>query len=230
LVTQVSLNQDIITDFPTDPGVHREATSWPTLQFRLASESALPQFERRVFKVGVWGHIGETGFDFRASGPPPLNLPPEDDARFLTWSFGADFHLPIGTHWGVQGEVFTGANLSPFLVGIGQGVCPCVREPIRSTGGWFEIWRYWTPQLHSHFGYGVDDPLNRDSLFGRSYNQFFFGNLVFEVSKRLQVGMEISYWKTFFQDRREGLVPPSELGPRTPGEAVVIDWMFKYSF
>jgi hypothetical protein len=180
--------------------------------------------------LGFSGHIGETGFDFLTAGPPPLSLPPRDDARFKTWSFNVDLNMPIGQRTGFQGEFFTGANLSSFLGGIGQGVCPCLRVPIRATGGWGEIWYDWTSSLHSHVGFGVDDPNNKDSLIGRSYNQFIFANLVVDVADNLTTGIEVTYWKTLYHDRRSGLVPPDQLSPSEPGESMVVDWMVKYSF
>lgn len=222
-----SLNQDIVTDFPTDPGVRREASNWPVVQGRLAltSTGAADPAE-----VGISAHFGETGFDFQTPGPPPLGLPPEDDARFKTWSFNVDLRIPIGKRWGVQGEFFTGANLSPFLGGIGQGVCPCLRVPIRATGGWFEVWHDWTPCLHSHVGFALDDPRDNDSLFGRNYNQVIFANLILDVSDNLTTGLEVTSRKTLYRETRVGLIPPDQLTPSAPGEAVTIDWMVRYQF
>ena len=77
LTLQASLNQDIVADFPADTGVRRESASWPVLEGR----TAIGLFPDQSTELGISGHIGETGFDFVNSGPPPLNLPPEDDAR-----------------------------------------------------------------------------------------------------------------------------------------------------
>ncbi|OHB80322.1 MAG: hypothetical protein A2W31_05440 [Planctomycetes bacterium RBG_16_64_10] len=230
LTAQVSLNQDIVTDFPTIAGIDREPTAWPVLEGRLAttcgdrSEGGLP------VTAGISGHIGETGFDFRLPGPPPLALPPADDMRFRSWSFNVDFYAPLTKRLGVQGEYFIGANLSPFLGGIGQGVCPCLRVPIRGTGGWTEIWYDWSPRLHSHMGYSVDDPVNADSLLGRRYNQYFFANLMFDITAKLTTGFEVSVWKTLYHEERVGQIPDNQLEPADAGESVVFDWMFKYAF
>ena len=163
LILQGALSQDIVTDFPTEPGVRREASGWPVLQGRIAFEWQPERTEGKPFTFGVSGHIGESGFDFTAPGPPPLSLPPEDDARFITWSFNVDFRVPFSNRTGLRGEFFTGANLSAFLGGIGQGVCGCVRKPIHSTGGWLELWHDWNARWHSHVGFGIDDPRNRDT-------------------------------------------------------------------
>jgi hypothetical protein len=227
---QGALSQDIVTDFPMDPGVRREPSDWPVVQARAAMTFGPRGEDQHPVVFGCSGHIGETGFDFLTVGPPPLNLPPQDDARFRTWSLNADIHVPIGDRFGFQGEFFTGANLSAFLGGIGQGVCPCLRIPIRSTGGWAEVWYDWTPHLHSHVGFGVDDPNDDDALLGRAYNQFIFSNLVFDMSDELTTGIEVTYWKTLYHEERVGQIPPDQLSPSEPGEAIVIEWMVKYAF
>lgn len=227
---QASINQDIVTDFPADPGVRREAAGWPVVEGRVACQWNPPGAGQDAIEVGVSGHVGETGFDFLTPGPVPLSLPVEDDARFLTWSANADVRIPFNRYLGFQGEFFTGSNLSAFLGGIGQGVCPCVRIPIRSTGGWAEVWINWNSRLHSHGGFGIDDPLDRDFLFGRSYNQVIFGNLMCDVTDQLTIGFEVSLWKTLFRETRAGMVPADQLNPTAPGEAVVVDFMLKYGF
>jgi len=230
ITLQGSLNQDIIPDFPEEPDVRRESAAWPVAQGRVAFSRRRHDCEQLVTTIGISGHIGQTGFDFLAPGPPPQNLPPEDDTRFLTWSFNIDARLPITDRFGVQGEFFTGANLSSFLGGIGQGVCSCQRVPIRSIGGWVDVWYDWTPWLHSHAGFGLDDPRNQDLLFGRTYNQFIFANILFEITRTLSTGFEVSHWKTLYQDTRKGQISDALLQPSAPGKSVTIDWMVKYEF
>ncbi len=227
---QVSLNHDIVPDFSTSATVDRESSSWPVIESRFGwklgprGENCLP------IEVGLSGHIGRTEFDFRGLGPPPQSLPPEDDAQYRTWSLNVDVKAPITERWGVQGEFFTGANLSPFLGGIGQGVCGCIRAPIRGTGGWAELWYDWNDQWHSHVGFGIDDPNNRDMQTGRTYNSLVFVNLMYDITKKFTTGFEVSYWKTSYMDSRVGQVPPEQLGPTDQANSVVFDWMFKYGF
>lgn len=229
LLLQGSLNQDIVADFPNDPGVVREPVDWPVLQARVALATGARD-DPFAATVGFSGHLGETGFHFETAGPPPLNLPPQNDVRFPTWSLNLDARLPLTERCGVQGELFTGANLSAFVGGIGQGVCPCLRVPIRSRGGWCDVWYDWTPRLHSHVGFGLDDPIDRDSLIGRTYNHFLFANLSYDVTDRLLTGLEVAWWKTLYHDTRGGQIPNDQLMPREPGEAFVVDWTVKYGF
>ena len=230
LTLQGSLNQDIVTDFPTDAGVRRESSNWPVIQARM--EFALDEIPltQQPFTIGLSGHVGETGFDFLTPGPPPLLLPPVDDARFTSWSVNVDVRVPLSEKSGVQGEFFSGANLSTFLGGIGQGVCPCLRVPIRSSGGWAELWHDWTEDLHSHIGLGIDNPRDKDSLLGRTLNQFLFANVIVDLSQSCSTGLEVSYWRTDYRDTRAGRIPPEDLTPSTAGKSVTIDWMVRYGF
>jgi hypothetical protein len=127
--------------------------------------------------------------------------------------------MPITDRFGVQAECFTGENLGAFLGGIGQGIDPTTFNGIRSTGGWFEVWYDWLPCLHSHVGYSVDDPNDHDLATAgeRSYNQFFFGNISYDVTKNFLVGIEASSWKTNYVDR-------------LAGDAVRCEFVAKYGF
>lgn len=227
LTAQISLNQDVISDFASTAGVVREPTDWPVLQGRLAWTLGYRGKNCHPVELGVSAHIGEQGFDFTSAVPAdqnPNNLPPQDDVRIETWSFNVDFKLPITDRLDVKGEYFTGRNLGTFLGGIGQGVCPCVRRGIRSRGGWFDVGYKWTPRLHSHFGYGLDDPIDTDMFFGRSYNQFFFGNVTYDLTKQFNVGVEVSSWKTLYIEKRAGKSTPR------PGDAVRFEFVARYGF
>ncbi|MEN6557873.1 MAG: hypothetical protein ABFC54_06810, partial [Thermoguttaceae bacterium] len=112
-----------------------------------------------------------------------------------------------------------GENLGTFLGGIGQGVDPIGLNPIRDAGGWFEVWYDWTPTLHSHVGYSVDDPNDHDIHYyaGKTYNQFYYGNMIFDVTKNFQVGLEVSSWRTLYRDQ-------------LPGDSVRTEFVAKYGF
>jgi len=137
----------------------------------------------------------------------------------------ADFRIPIGPRFGVQGELFTGENLGAFLGGAVQGIdagtpaLPGTRRSIRSTGGWFDVWYDWTPTLHSHAGYSIDDPFDEDVTSGRVYNAFIFGNLYYDLTSKFIVGVEVTSWKTLW------------VGPNAgPADSVHCDFVAKYNF
>jgi hypothetical protein len=196
LTLQGSLNSNIISDFTSDPLIVGSHTGWPVIEGRAAvtlgqrtGPDALP------ITFGVSGHIGEQSFDFPAPLPNPVF-----GATIPTWSINADLRMPITKRFGFQGEFFHGSNLGAYMGGILQGVDPFRREGIRSTGGWGDLWYDWRSDLHSHVGYSIDDPLNSDVTMvnGRIYNDFWFANLVYDITKTFNTGLEVSYWKTHF--------------------------------
>jgi hypothetical protein len=211
LTMQGSINANVITDSSsaTPPAFTGDHSSWPVVEGRAAitlgprGKGCLPM------TFGVSSHVGEQ--DFRFAGPVI------DHAR--TWSLNADFKVPLNECWGFQGEVYTGENLGSFLGGIGQGYNYLLRRSIYDQGGWLEVYHYWTPRLHSHVGYTVDDPLDSDvsGATGRIYNQAIFGNFIYDVTKQFQLGFEVSSWKTLFVGQ-------------APGESIRSEFMVKYGF
>lgn len=214
LVTlQTSLNMGIPLDFARDPTVVDDSSGWPVLQGRVAwklgrrrGPDALP------IEIGVSGHIGEEVYDFLPPNPNPI-----DDVARRTWSFNAEADIPITKRFGLRAEYFTGENLAAYMGGILQGVDPVTRRTIRSTGGWFDVRYDWTPRWHSYAGYSLDDPFNRDVNVGRTYNQFCFANLLFDATKNLMLGMDVSAWKTNWVGKR-------------PGNSVRFDFQVRYTF
>ncbi|MDZ7617440.1 MAG: hypothetical protein U1E05_10570 [Patescibacteria group bacterium] len=220
LTTQFALTQNIVTDFATTPGVKREPGGWPIIQGRVATTLGDRKGGRPV-EFGLSGHIGETGFDFLGSGPPPA----QDDQRFRTWSANVDMRVPLTDRLSVKGELFMGENLSAFVGGIGQGICPGYRSTVRSRGGWFDVTYKLTSRWRVVTGYGLDDPIDSDIQYGRTYNQFIFANTSYDITKSLVTGFEIASWRTLYQDVRA-----TPTGPTAPGESIVYQWMFKYNF
>jgi len=221
---QGSVNQNIISDLTGTAGVRPEATGWPVIEGRLGFTYGPRGKGCHPAEFGFSGHIGEQGFDFTTAGPSPFVLPPRDDVRVRTWSFNVDVRIPVTERWGLQGEYFTGENLSTFLGGVIQGVSPYTRRPIRACGGWGEVWYDLTPRLHSHAGFGIDDPFDVDIVEGRSYNHFIFANVSFDVISTFNVGVEVTSWKTLYRDVRPGHTDPE------PGESVQFEFTGKYNF
>ena len=138
--------------------------------------------------------------------------------------------LPITDRLRLQGEFFTGENLSNILGGIVQGVCPCLRVPIGSTGGWAEIAYDWTPCLTTNLGFGIDDPDNSDSLIGRTNNRFIYTNFFYQLTKNWRTGFEVSVWRTDYHNRTNEPDYTPIPGPDEPGRAVLLDWTMQYRF
>jgi hypothetical protein len=205
---QGAICQNVITD--ANSTSKPESVNWPIVEARLGFTLGDLCPGGQPVTCGFSGHIGEQGFDFT---PGPNN------DRIRTWSINGDLRVPITERFGFQGEFFTGDNLGTFLGGVGQGVNLVTQAGIRATGGWVEAWYDWTPRLHSHTGYGIDDPLDSGitAAAGRTYNQFLFGNLFFDVTKKLILGFEVTSWKTQYK-------------AQLPGDAVTFEFSGQYGF
>jgi len=190
LTLQLSANQNILSDFATTAGVEREATGWPLMEGRVAWTVERPDCLGGPTTLGMSGHIGEQQFDFT----PDVLL--DEDVKVKTWSGNVDLYAPITKCTGFQGECFYGSNLGTFLGGIGQGVSTVTHQGIRSRGGWVDLWHDWSKCWHSHVGFGVDDPLDRDVVTGRSYNEVYFANVTHDITDFLVVGFEVTADKT----------------------------------
>jgi len=201
---------DNTTVNPVPGTITGEPTPWPIIEGRVAWTIGERGPGCQPIVVGVSGHIGEQEFDTTAAGR---------DHRVRTWSGNIDVRVPLTEHLGVQGECQVGENLGTFLGGTGQGVDPVGLNTIRDAGGWFEIWYDWTPCLHSHVGYSVDQPDANDVhlVGGRTYNQFYFGNLIYNFTPSFLIGLEVSSWKTLYNGQ-------------LPGDSVRTEFVAKYGF
>ncbi len=98
---------------------------------------------------------------------------------------------------GAKAEVFVGQTLGEYNAGVLQNFNSLSFIPIRTRGGYTEIYYYLHPQLHLHCGYGIDDPVNDDLSPGQiACNQTFFNTLMYDFSKTVQIGFEVDYRKT----------------------------------
>jgi hypothetical protein len=195
VTAQFALSEPIPTNyenFSIKEGL-TESNGWPNLEGRLAigfgplTRRGVATF--RPTELGVSGLVGQ----LRRTGD--VNIP---NSVADVWAVGADARVAITEKLGVKGELYHGQTVGTYLGGIIQNFNGN-RQGIRSTGAWAEIYYYWTPRLHSHFGYGVDDPLDSDLTAGLARrNQFYFGNIICDVTKSIDVGFEVSRWETAY--------------------------------
>ncbi|MEI8372026.1 MAG: hypothetical protein WCJ35_04230 [Planctomycetota bacterium] len=215
LVTlQSALAANSVTDFVTDTTVSADPGPYPDVQCRAGwtvGERTGP--EAHPIVVGVSGHIGEQDFDFRSLSTPDLGL------RIKTWSLDGDILIPFSQNFGFQGEFFTGSNLSNYMGGIMQGVDRVTHRGIHSTGGWFDIYCNWRPDLHTHSGFAIDDPCDTDLVAAgsRTRNQTIFSNVIYDATSALQFGFEVDVWQTGYLNMQAG-------------RAVRLEFATKYKF
>jgi hypothetical protein len=226
VTTQGSLNVDIIGDIAptTAPATFvGDHSGWPLIEGRIATALGPRGPGCHPIEIGTSAHIGETIFDFGPTFAPAVAGKKGVPRR--TWSLNGDIRVPITSRFGVQGEVWMGENLATFFGGIGQGVDVVgagallpTGDAIFSRGGWVDVWYDWTDRLHSHAGYGIDDPIDADITSGRTYNAFLFANLSYDVTSKFLVGFEFTSWRTLWK------------GPLADAPDQHFDFVAKYGF
>jgi hypothetical protein len=192
---QGSLNANVVTDYVSEAGVSADVGPYPDIQSRAAitlGERKGPDAHPIV--LGVSGHFGEEDFDFRTDVPPAL------DIERNTWSFNIDATVPFTKELGMQGEFFTGENLSNYMGGILQGVDRVTHRGIRATGGFFDVYYKWRPDITNHVGFAMDNPLDQDLKMAsaRTSNGMIFTNVLYDATKNLQLGFEVDVWRTTY--------------------------------
>jgi len=150
--------------------------------------------KQRAVEMGVSGVVGQirsTRVDLGIPGP--LRVVQD------IWALGSDLQLALTDRFGVFGEFFVGQTLADYNAGILQNFNSDDYRPIRTIGGYGEVYYYFTPKLHMHCGYGIDDPYNEDLAAGQaSSNQTIYNTLLYDLSRAVQFGFEVDYRKTTF--------------------------------
>ena len=113
----------------------------------------------------------------------------------------------FGQRFAVQGELYRGRALAPYLASIFQTVT-VDRTPVRSEGGWGEFAWWWSPTAHSHFGYGRDRAWSSSGAQpGVRSNETAFANLFWDPSPMTTLGLEATWRRTEYEGEidNEGL-------------------------
>ena len=180
------------------PGVslgneYGEDSGFPTTQARIGIR--LPGFGPKPISFGVSGHYGQEQFDVW-------------NKDISTYSVNLDAKVPVRLdqkigdcplNFELSGELFYGKNLNSYFGGISQGVNPNTHDAITSNGGWGQVAFLGVKNWRFVVGGGVDNPYSRQvPAGGRLQNKFVFANAVHNLTRRLQVGVEYSYYKTLY--------------------------------
>lgn len=183
-----------------------EDNGWPNVESRIALslgplQGAGPTAVRPI-EFGLSSVVGQ----IRTTPVAPAPQVVAD-----VWGVGSDVRCRLSEMFGFGAEFYSGQGLGTYNGAILQTVDTDTFESIRSTGGWCDFYVYLTPRIHNHWGYGIDDPLDRDvsadpADLGRIRNETYFTNLLFDVNPTLRLGMEFSYRETTYV----GAVPDNE--------------------
>jgi hypothetical protein len=168
-----------------------EDNGWPSLEGRIAySVGELTQVgleQKRAVEIGA----SVVGSQFRTAIPFTPNIVAN------SFGLGTDFRWRINDRWGVQGEAFVGQGLGFLNAGVLQSTNSTTFQAVRTRGAWGEAYYYITPCLHTHWGAGIDDPIDRDLAGSQiSLNETGFANLIWDITKQLRVGFEFTWRKT----------------------------------
>lgn len=176
-----------------------EDNGWPNVEGRLSlGMGPLVDFglqKIRPIEFGLSGIVGQLRRTSLQTGRQEVDV----------WGAGGDFRAALGERFGFKGEVFVGQALGEYSGGIFQTLGRNSRVPVRSVGGWAEVYYYLVPKmLHTHVGYGIDDPLDRDLGPAQIVrNDAIFANLICDVNKQIRVGCEATYRTTAFARLRD---------------------------
>jgi hypothetical protein len=167
-----------------------EDNGWPNVEMRaalaLGPEKQVDLVRLRPFEIGISSFVGQLR---TVSGA----------TRVVADAFGiaGDFRWRMNDWFGIAGEVYTGQAMGTYGAGVFQNVNAVTFEPVHATGGWAEFYIYWTPCLHTHTGYGVDDPLDSDLAPPQiANNSTVFSNIIWDISKSFRVAFELTARKT----------------------------------
>ncbi|WP_425397452.1 hypothetical protein [Aeoliella sp.] len=191
---QAALSEPVPTTIDPTFGLS-EDNGWPNVEGRIALALGTPSAAAvRPFEVGFSGIVGQ----MRTT---PATADPQVVAD--VWGVGTDIRWRINDTFGFAGEFYSGQGLGTYNAAILQNVNRTTFESIRSTGGFFEGYVYLTPCVHSHMGYGIDDPQDNDVStdpvdLGRLRNETYFANLLWDVNKTLRVGFEVTWRETIY--------------------------------
>jgi hypothetical protein len=175
-----------------------EDNGWPNIEGRIefgfGPQSEIRGSQIRSLEVGVSGVVGQFRTTRTLLGDPN-DLPPR--AVMDTWGIGSDVQWWVGDCCGARGEFYYGQALGEYNGGILQSFNPNTFGEIRSAGGFGEVFCYLTDAFHVHLGYGID--ASRDGDLAPTQirrNQTYFVNFVWDLSRAVQLGLEVDYRET----------------------------------
>ena len=169
-------------------------------------DAALPFLQARVglakaeFKAGAWAHWGT---EETAS---PVGASMGGETRFTSVAVGLDASISPADKLTIEGEVWTGRNLTDIRGGIGQGVNRTTGEEIASTGGWGQVVIKPNDQWKLYAGATVEVPDEKAVPGGgRTRNQAVYAVGRYRPWKKFQVAVEYLHWTTEYKGLDDGI-------------------------
>lgn len=199
---QLAINDPVPTGVITENPISAIITGTPAL--RINEDNGWPSLEGRV----AWsaGELKQEGLEARREMELGLSVvggqlrsailgAPNVVAN--TFGMGLDYRWRVTENFGILGEAFFGEGLGFLNAGVLQSTNATTFDSVRTRGAWGEVYYYLTPCLHTHWGAGFDDPIDRDLATAQiAQNRTFFANLIWDVTRQFRVGFEFTWRKT----------------------------------
>lgn len=186
-------NQDLDGDGFRDG----ESALSPTLQARVAY-SRRSHVSGESWTLGLYGHLAHQQVNrFFIAGR----------SHFGSHLVGLDLSIPLSKRVKLQGEAWTGENLSDVRGGIGQGIDPATGRTVRASGGWLEA----SFRLHRRYlfnlGATLDLPDAGDlsAAAARTRNLAYYITNRFSLGRGLSIGLDYANWQTKFKGLPRGV-------------------------
>ena len=165
-------------------------------------ESMMPFLQARVgieqkkFKAGAWAHRGSEKTATPVAGK---------SSDFTSAVVGLDFSVSPAERLTVEGEGWTGSNLSDIRGGIGQGVNTQTGEEIPSSGGWVHVLVKPSEGWKLYVGAMMDTP-DEEAVpeGGRTRNQAVYLVNRYRPWKSFQAAIEYLHWTTEYKGVDDG--------------------------
>jgi hypothetical protein len=186
------------------------SSALPNVQARIGTEQTL--YAGRPIKAGVWGHYAKEETEKPIGGETGWN----------SWSAGFDLSLPLSSRVAIEGEGWTGSNLSDVRGGIGQNVNVLTGCQIDARGGWAQLATKPTDKTQLYIGASVDDPDDADlpsyedvtaaspvldavTYTGRTLNWTGFLSARYRPWQPFQIAFEYYHWVTEYKGLDTGI-------------------------
>jgi hypothetical protein len=117
-----------------------------------------------------------------------------------------DVTVPVADWLTLKAEIWTGEALDTYFAGIGQGIDLGRLDALGACGGWLAAAISPAKKWTFNIGAGVDALDGNDVTLGntRIVNQSVFGNVIYAINDHTSVGLEISHWRTDYEQRGTG--------------------------
>ncbi|MDR1960186.1 MAG: hypothetical protein LBQ54_14270 [Planctomycetaceae bacterium] len=235
-ITQLALC-DNVPDVIDGVGLNTANAGWPMVQGRIAASFwKNPAINNKPVTLGLSGHIGEMRYDYDYS---TYSI---DHQKQETWSANLDLEAPVTRKLTFSSELYTGANLASSLGGINQGIDLYSRQggafdprAAKAVGGWANLTYKMTKKFQLNGGYAIEDMPDMiasahrggDNFTARTRNQIIYLNGVYNWTDGFMTGLEVSQWKTDWQNYNS---TPGIISPLEPGKTTRIDLLIRYTF